>query len=374
MIQFNRPLQLGSEQAMLQNAVAEGGHRAVCESWFRERTGALSALMTPSCTHALELAALVADIGPGDEIILPGYTFVSSANAFLLRGAVPVFVDIRSDTCNIDERAIEAAITDRTRAIVPVHYAGIGCDMTAIMRLAERYALLVIEDAAQGVMAQRQGRALGTIGHMGALSFHATKNYTSGGEGGMLLINDEQFVARAAIMQSKGTDRHAFLRGEVDRYTWQDVGSNYLASELQAAYLRAQLAEADIVNRRRRQLWRRYADELAAPCARRGIRLPTVPAECEHNGHLFYLRLPKGMSRREWIAALAGRGVEASGHYTPLHTAPAGRKWSRFHGDAKHTLAACEDLLRLPLHYALTDIDQAHVIQSVIELAESECS
>ena len=371
MIPFNRPLHLGAELACVNEVLqAELGtrFRLECESWFHRHTGGSVALMTPSCTHALELAALVADIGPGDEVILPGYTFVSSANAFALRGAMPVFVDIRPDTCNIDERAIEAAITERTRAVVVVHYGGVACEMEAILSLAKRHGLLVIEDAAHGVMAQWCGRPLGSIGDLGALSFHATKNYTSGGEGGMLLVNEPRMAERARLIRAKGTDRDAFLRGDVDRYTWQVVGSNYLPSEVQAACLYAQLSAAEKVNERRRALWQRYADMLGPLGASQGFGIQSVPAGCRHNGHLFYLRLPPGLSRDAWIAALAEKGVEACSHYTPLHTAPAGLLNSRFQGSARHTLAACGDLVRLPLYYALTDAEQAQVIDAVTEL------
>lgn len=371
MIRFNQPLHLGTEPNFVQRVFEQGlqsDFRARCESWFQARAASCAALMTTSCTHALELAALVAGIGPGDEVILPGYTFVSSANAFALRGAVPVFVDIRPDTCNIDEQAIEAAITERTRAVVVVHYGGVACEMEAILSVARRHGLLVIEDAAHGVMAEWRGQPLGSIGDLGALSFHATKNYTSGGEGGMLLVNDPALTERARLGRAKGTDRDAFLRGEVDRYTWQAVGSNYLPSEVQAACLFAQLSQAEQVNERRRVLWQRYAEALGPLAAAYGFRVQSVPAGCQHNAHLFYLRLPAELDRDSWVAALAKQGIEACSHYTPLHTAPAGLLNSRFHGSDRETLAACNDLVRLPLHYALTDAGQARVIDAVAEL------
>lgn len=366
-IPFNRPLLVGTEadavaETLASGELAGGGLRTrACEDWFRAHTGAPLALMTPSCTQALELAALVADIRPGDEVILPSWTFVSTASAFVLRGATPVFVDISPHTGNIDPMQIEAAITDRTRAIVPVHYAGVSCDMDMIMAIANRHELLVIEDAAQGVMARWRDRPLGSIGHLGAYSFHATKNYTSGGEGGLLLVNDERFAARAEILREKGTDRRAFQRGDVQRYTWQATGSSYLPSEVQAACLWAQLQQAEPVNRRRRALWEAYT---AALTGVPGLTLLKPPAEAEHNGHLFAVRLPDATIREQVRQSLADAGIAAHTHYVPLHSAPAGQEFGRIVGSLAHTQSVADTLLRLPLHYALSDAEQAQVIEA----------
>jgi len=375
-IPFNRPLCLGTEadavgEVLTSGQLAEGKAIEACEDWFSKHTGALRALLVPSCTHALELAALLADIGPGDEVIMPSYTFPSTANAFVLRGATPVFVDIRSDTCNLDESLIEAAITPRTRAIVPVHYAGVSCDMDAIMALADKYGLLVIEDAAQGMMASWHGRPLGSIGHFGAYSFHATKNYTSGGEGGVLLVNDVRFVERAEIMREKGTNRSAFMRGQVDRYSWQEIGSSYVISEVQAACLGAQLQQAKHVNDVRRGLWNRYA-EVFTDLERAGMFcLPKVPEGCHHNGHIFYLLMPSLAAREALIASLAERGVSALSHYQPLHSSPAGRRRGRFHGEDRHTSSISEGVVRLPIYYSLEEDRQALVIRALKAAASS---
>lgn len=375
-IPFNTPLLLGSETIAVTDVLARGdlvaGSSAErCESWLIERTGSLRALMMPSCTHALELAALLADIGPGDEVIMPSYTFASTANAFVLRGAVPVFVDVRPDTCNLDERLIEAAITPRTRAIVPVHYAGVSCEMDVIMALADRYELLVIEDAAQGMMASFRGRQLGSIGHFGAYSFHATKNFTSGGEGGALLINDARFLERAEVMREKGTNRLAFLQGQVSRYSWQDMGSSYVLSEVQAACLVAQLQRADHVTESRQVLWERYAQAFTG-LARAGVAcLPVVPEGCRHNGHLFYLLTPSGAEREALIRGLASHGIDARSHYTPLHSSPAGRRFGRFHGEDINTTSIASRIVRLPLFYGLDEQAQLRVIDAVIALTSS---
>ena len=302
MIPFNKPPVVGKELSFIEQAIqgsklsGDGPLSERCESWFENRASCIKTLLTPSCTHALELADLLIDIQPGDEVIMPSYTFVSTANAFVLRGAKVVFVDIRPDTMNIDETKIEAAITEKTVAIVPVHYAGVACEMDTIMSIAEKYKLIVIEDAAQGVMSTYKGKALGAIGHLGAYSFHETKNYTSGGEGGLLLINDQSFVERAEIVREKGTNRSLFFRGMVDKYTWVDLGSSLLPSEIQAAYLWGQLEEAEGINQRRLQIWRKYLDELTPLAAKHNIEVPTVPFECQHNAHMFYLKLETGKS------------------------------------------------------------------------------
>lgn len=377
MIPFNQPLNLGTEadavaRVLASGALAGGGPMTrACEAWCHQQAGAVAghgALMTPSCTQALELAALLADIVPGDEVIMPAYTFVSTANAFVLRGATPVFVDIRPDTCNIDETLIEAAITPRTRAIVPVHYAGIACAMDEIMALAARYQLLVIEDAAQAVMARYNGKPLGSIGDYGAYSFHATKNYTSGGEGGLLMINRPGMLAQAEILREKGTNRSAFARGELARYEWLDRGSSYLPSDMQAACLLTQLEQAARVNDHRRALWYAYHEALA-PLAEEGrVTLPAVPQGAYHNGHLFYLRLADSAQRQRVIAHLAGQGITASTHYVPLHTSPGGQRFARFHGEDRYTTRVSETLLRLPLFYGLSADQQAQVIRALFAI------
>lgn len=375
-IPFNRPLCLGTEAGAVAEVLAQGDLAAgksihACERWFAENLGTCRALMTPSCTDALELAALVAEIGPGDEVIMPSYTFASTANAFLLRGAVPVFVDIRPDTCNIDESLIEAAITPRTRAIVPVHYAGVACDMDVIMALADKYGLLVIEDAAQAMMASWRGRPLGSIGHFGAISFHASKNYTSGGEGGVLLVNDVRFIDRAEVMRDKGTDRGAFLRGLVSRYSWQDLGGSFVPSEVQAACLLAQLARAEQVNLRRRALWQRYLDEISLIPLPDMMSVPLVPEGCLHNGHIFYLLMESERSREALIGALAARGITAASHYVPLHSSLAGARWARFHGQDRFTTSVSARVVRLPLFYGLSTVDQSVVIGAVRDFVKA---
>jgi dTDP-4-amino-4,6-dideoxygalactose transaminase len=336
-------------QAHANNRLAgDGPFTGRCSRWLEERTGATRALLTHSCTAALEMAAILAGIGPGDEVIMPSYTFVSTANAFVLRGGVPVFVDVRADTLNLDETLIEAAITPRTRAIVPVHYAGVGCEMEPILEIARRHRLLVIEDAAQGLMTEQRGRSLGAIGHLGALSFHETKNVISG-EGGALLVNDAGLVARAEIVREKGTDRSRFFRGEVDKYSWVDIGSSYLPGEIVAAFLWAQLEEAEAITARRVELWNRYHERLE-PLERAGrIRRPVVPAGCRHNAHLYYVLLPDLAQRDRLIARLRARGIGSVFHYVPLHGSPAGRRYGRVAGAMTHTERAGECLLRLPL-------------------------
>lgn len=371
MIPFNKPYMTGKElwyisQAHHRGMLAGDGHfTRECHAWLESRTGCRKALLTHSCTAALEMASLLADIAPGDEIIMPSYTFVSTANAFVLRGGVPVFVDIRPDTLNLDETLIEAAITARTRAIVPVHYAGVACEMDAILALARRHDLLVIEDAAQGVMAAYRDRPLGAIGDLGCLSFHETKNLISG-EGGALLVNAERFAERAEIIREKGTNRSQFFRGMVDKYTWVDVGSSYLPGELIAAFLMAQVEEAEAITRARLALWETYHTAFA-PLEQSGrIRRPIVPEGCRHNAHMYYLLVADLAERSALIAHLKANGVQAVFHYVPLHSAPAGRRYGRSAGDLPVTVASSDRLVRLPLWVGLDrDGAQARVIESV---------
>lgn len=361
-IGFNHPHMTGKElyyiaEAKFGNMLAgDGPFTKRCHGWLEQQTGCSKALLTHSCTAALEMMALLLDIQPGDEVIMPSYTFVSTANAFVLRGGVPVFVDVREDTLNIDERLIEAAITPRTKAIVPVHYAGVGCEMDTILAVARRHGLKVVEDAAQGMMARYKGRALGAIGDLGALSFHETKNVISG-EGGALLVNDPALALRAEIIREKGTDRSRFFRGEVDKYTWQEVGSSFLPGELIAAFLWAQLEEAEAITAARMRAWQRYHDALAPLEARGLLRRPVVPAECEHNAHMYYVLLAGGIDRQAVLQSLAKAGVHAVFHYVPLHSSPAGRRYGRAHGPMNVTDTLSERLVRLPLWVDLT-VDQ----------------
>lgn len=373
MIPFNLPPVVGSELESMQSAMAsgrlcgDGGYTRRCQQWLEQRCGSAKVLLTPSCTAALEMAALLLDIQPGDEVIMPGYTFVSTANAFVLRGAKIVFVDIRPDTMNIDETLIERAISAKTRVIAPVHYAGVACEMDAIMALAQRHNLFVVEDAAQGVMSTYKGRALGSIGHIGCFSFHETKNYTAGGEGGAILINDSTLIERAEIIREKGTNRSQFFRGQVDKYTWRDIGSSYLLSDLQAAYLWAQLQLADDINQQRLALWQAYYDALE-PLARAGrLELPTPPRQCSHNAHMFYIKLRDISARDHLIAYLKEAGIMAVFHYIPLHSSPAGEKFGEFHGPDRHTTRESERLLRLPLFYNLTPEEQRTVITTLVD-------
>jgi dTDP-4-amino-4,6-dideoxygalactose transaminase len=372
MIPFNAPPIVGSEVEYMQSAMAsgklcgDGGFTRRCQQWMEQHFGSKKVLLTPSCTASLEMAALLIDIQPGDEVIMPSYTFVSTANAFVLRGAVIVFVDVRPDTLNIDETLIEAAITERTRAIVPVHYAGVACEMDSIMALAAKHKLFVIEDAAQGVMSQYKGRALGTIGHIGCFSFHETKNYTAGGEGGATLINDAKLVERAEIIREKGTNRSQFFRGQVDKYTWRDIGSSYLMADLQAAYLWAQLEAAEQINQQRLRLWQRYYDALQPLAAAGRIELPVVPKDCRHNAHMFYIKLRDSDDRQSLINWMKEAEILTVFHYIPLHSSPAGERFGRFHGDDVFTTPESERLLRLPLFYNLTDNNQRTVISSLL--------
>lgn len=359
MIIFNLPPYTGNEEQYVLQAMrsskmsGDGEFSQKCQAWFEKRLNCHKTLLTPSCTAALEMAAFLANIQPGDEVIMPSYTFVSTANAFVLRGAKIVFVDIRSDTMNINEQLIEAAITSKTKALVPVHYAGVACEMNVIMALAEKHNLLVIEDAAQSMMSSYQGKQLGTIGHLGAFSFHETKNYTSGGEGGLLLINDERFVKRAEILREKGTNRSQFFRGQVDKYTWVDVGSSYLPSELQAAYLWGQLEKAKEINQNRLAIWQAYYTGLY-PLAEQGlIELPQIPQGSTHNGHMFYIKTKNLAERSALLEYLKANGVMAVFHYVPLHSSLAGRKFSVFHGEDIYTTQESERLIRMPFWYGL---------------------
>lgn len=367
-IPFNKPFIIGRELSLIADAVAlghlsgDGPYTKRCQSWFEEHLKCRKALLTHSCTGALEMAAILCDIQPGDEVILPSYTFVSTANAFALRGAVPVFVDIRPDTLNLDEKLIEAAITARTKAIVPVHYAGVPCEMDAIMDIAKRHNLLVVEDAAQALLSTYKGRALGTIGHFGCLSFHETKNIISG-EGGALLVNDERFIERAEIIREKGTNRSQFFRGEVDKYTWMDIGSSYLPSELVGAFLYAQLECANEITSQRCRLCSAYAAQLA-PLEQAGkLRLPHFDADS--NGHMYYILLDSLDTRTKLIAHLKAQGIHPVFHYVPLHSSPAGRKYGRVNGSMQVTDDLNVRLLRLPLHYEMDDADVARVCAAI---------
>lgn len=370
MINFNVPpyvekaMEYITECVRNQKICGDGAYTRKCNEWFEKRTGTTKCLLTTSCTHATELAALLAEIKEGDEVIMPSYTFVSTADAFVLRGAVPVFVDIRPDTMNIDEKLIEAAITDKTKAIVPVHYAGVACEMDTIMDIAKRHNLIVIEDAAQGVMASYKGKALGTIGDFGCFSFHETKNYSMG-EGGALLIRDEKDIENAEIFREKGTDRSKFFRGQVDKYRWVNYGSSYLPSDMNAAYLYSQLEIADEINEARLECWNHYYERLA-PLAEAGkLELPTVPEGCVHNAHMFYVKTKDLAERTEFIAYLKENDIMSVFHYVPLHTAPAGLKYGRFHGEDKYTTKESDRLARLPMYYGLT-LEQVDYICDVI--------
>ncbi|MDZ7656877.1 MAG: dTDP-4-amino-4,6-dideoxygalactose transaminase [Sulfurimicrobium sp.] len=359
-IPFNKPYMTGRELWYIAQAhtnghlAGDGMFTKKCHAWLEARTGAKKALLTHSCTAALEMAAILADIQLGDEVIMPSYTFVSTANAFVLRGGVPVFVDIRLDTLNIDETKIEAAITPRTKAIVPVHYAGVACEMDAIMDIAQRHNLLVIEDAAQGIMSTYKDKPLGAIGHFGAFSFHETKNIISG-EGGALLINDERFAERAEIIREKGTNRSQFFRGQVDKYTWTDVGSSYLPGEVIAAFLWAQMEEAQSITDRRIAIWHRYHEALASLEAAGKLRRPVVPDCCIHNAHMYYIILDSLETRSSLISHLKENGVNAVFHYVSLHSAPAGRQFGRVHGVLNNTEDISDRLLRLPLWIGVED-------------------
>lgn len=362
-IPFNKPYMTGKEIDYIKEAhingmlAGDGPFTKRCHKWLEQQTGAYKALLTHSCTAALELAALLLDIQPGDEVIMPSYTFVSTANAFVLRGGVPVFVDIRSDTLNIDECLIEDAITSKTRAIVPVHYAGVACEMDAIMDIARRHNLFVIEDAAQGIMSTYKGKALGTFGQLGALSFHETKNIISG-EGGALLINDPLLSDRAEIIREKGTNRSQFFRGAVDKYTWVDIGSSYLPGEITAAFLFAQMEQAQSITRRRLAVWQRYHESLASLEDVGKLRRPVIPNSCQHNAHMYYILMESLNERTALIAQLREQGVNAVFHYVPLHSAPMGREYG---SSLKKTEELADRLLRLPLWVGMTEKEQSNI-------------
>jgi dTDP-4-amino-4,6-dideoxygalactose transaminase len=374
MIPFNRPYLTGRELTYIAEAAASGvlsGNGAFtrrCQGWLRERLGAPGVLLTHSATGALEMAALLADLQPGDEVIMPSFTFVSTANAFVLRGAVPVFVDIRPDTLNIDERLIEAAITPRTRAIVPVHYAGVGCEMDAIMEIARRHGLLVIEDAAQALGSTYKGRPLAGIGHLAAISFHETKNVIAG-EGGALAINDRRFLERAEILWEKGTDRVRFFRGETSKYTWVDVGSSFLPSEITAAVLWAQLEQEPDINTQRLTVWKRYLKLMSGSPS---LRPPQIPDHCGHNAHMFYVLLAEGVDRAEVLAAMKARGVNAIFHYVPLHSSPAGLRYGRAATPMDVTDDCSSRLIRLPLWLGMTPDMSATVVDALQDVLAAQ--
>lgn len=376
MIPFHKPYLTGNEQVYIAQACAhgrfsgDGPFTRRCHEWLEAATSSRRALLTHSCTAALEMAAILLDLQPGDEVIMPSYTFVSTANAFVLRGAVPVFVDIRRDTLNIDESLIEAAITGRTKAIVVVHYAGVACEMDAILHIASRHKLKVVEDAAQGVMSTYKGRALGSIGDLGAYSFHETKNIISG-EGGALLVNDPAYGAAAEIVREKGTNRSQFFRGEVDKYTWQMVGSSYLPGELIAAFLWAQLEKAGDITAGRLALWRRY-DTLLAPLESGGmLTRPYIPEGCGHNAHMYYVILNPGADRQRVLGALKERGIYVMFHYVPLHSSPAGRRYARMSGQLPVTCDMAERIIRLPLWSGLEPEEVERVVESLKKCLDS---
>ncbi|MCD8379221.1 MAG: dTDP-4-amino-4,6-dideoxygalactose transaminase [Lachnospiraceae bacterium] len=370
MINFNVPPYTGKEMDYMKIAVenqkicGDGQFTHKCNEWFEQRTGTSKCLLTTSCTHATEMAALLADIQPGDEVIMPSYTFVSTANAFVLRGATAVFVDIRPDTMNLDEKKIEEAITDKTRAIAPVHYAGVSCEMDTIMEIARRHNLIVVEDAAQGVMSTYKGQALGTIGDYGCYSFHETKNYSMG-EGGALLVKDPAKAEEAEIIREKGTNRTKYFRGQIDKYTWVDHGSSYLPSDLNAAYLYAQLEIADEINEKRLKLWKRYYEELSDLAKAGRIELPVIPEGCVHNAHMFYIKARDLEERTQLISYMKEQEVLCVFHYIPLHSSPAGRQFGRFHGEDVYTTRESERLMRLPMYYSLKEDQVDYIVDRI---------
>ena len=371
-IPFNIPPYVGHEMEYLQKACevnhkicGDGPFTKQCKAWVEEKTGTAECLMTTSGTSALEMAAHLSHIQPGEEVIMPSYTFCSTADAFVLKGAVPVFVDIRPDTMNLDETLLEDAITDKTRAIAAVHYAGVSSEMDTILEIAGRHHLTVVEDAAQGVMSSYKGRALGTLGDFGCYSFHETKNYSMG-EGGALLIRDPEKISEAEILREKGTNRSQFFRGQIDKYTWVDYGSSFLPSELNAAYLMAQLDQADAINHARLARWEQYYRLLSPLAAEGRIELPVIPKDCVHNAHMFYIKTRDLEERQALIQALREQGILAVFHYIPLHSSPAGRKFGRFHGEDRYTTKESERLLRLPMYYSLTE-ENVNDVVSVIE-------
>ncbi len=373
MISFNKTPYTGSEDRYVLEVIqrmklnSDGYYSNKCQLWFENGLPATKTLLTPSCTAALELSAMLIGIKPGDEVIMPSFTFPSTANAFALRGAKIVFVDIRPDTLNIDEQLIEAAITSNTRAIVPVHYAGTACEMDAIMAIAEKHDLYVIEDAAQGMMSTYKGRSLGTIGHIGTFSFHYSKNYTSGGEGGLLIINEANFLDQSQIIREKGTNRHQFLNGKVKKYSWVDLGSSYLLSELQAAYLWGQLESAEKINQFRISAWNLYYKYLMSLSDMGHVELASHPSDCKHNGHIFYIKVKTPEERNDLILFLNNKGLMALSHYEPLHSSAAGKKYGYFAGEDRFTTRESERLLRLPIWYGISPAEQKQVVDAIFE-------
>ena len=371
MIPFNKPPYTGNEEKYVIESMksskisGDGDFTKKCHKWFEEKLECKKALLTTSCTHALEMAAILLDIKEGDEVIMPSYTFVSTANAFVLRGAKIVFVDIRPDTMNIDETKIEEAITSKTKVIVPVHYAGVACEMDTIMDIAKRYNLFVVEDAAQGMMSTYKGKALGTIGHLGAFSFHETKNYTSAGEGGLLIINDENFVQRAEIIREKGTNRSLFFRGMVDKYSWVDVGSSYLMNDVSAAYLWGNLEKADEINQNRLNSWQKYYDGLKELENRGFIELPKIPDGCVQNAHMFYIKVKDLEERTDLLDYLKKNDINAVFHYVPLHSSEAGLKFSLFSKEDIYTTKESDKLIRLPMYFGLDNKDIEKIIYKI---------
>lgn len=372
MIRFNVPPCVGNEFEYIKQAVenqhicGDGEFTKKCSAWIEERTKSSKVLLTTSCTHALEMAALLCGVNEGDEVIMPSYTFVSTADAFVLRGAKIVFVDVRPDTMNIDETKIEAAITPKTKVIAVVHYAGVACEMDTIMDIAKRHGLMVVEDAAQGIMSEYKGKALGTIGDFGCFSFHETKNYSMG-EGGALLIKDPKYIDQAEILREKGTDRSKYYRGQVDKYRWMDFGSSYLPSDMNAAYLYAQLEIADKINEKRLADFNRYYEALKYLEEEGKIELPCIPEGCVHNGHMFYLKTKDMDVRTRFIDFMKEKDILTVFHYIPLHSAPAGEKFGTFFGEDEYTTKDSERLVRLPMYYSLTDEDQKYIISAVKE-------
>lgn len=370
-IPFNKPYITGKEQDYIKDAhlkgqlAGDGYFTKLCSEWLERETGSLKALLTHSCTAALEMAAILADIKHGDEIIMPSYTFVSTANAFVLRGGIPIFVDIRPDTLNIDETLIEAAITDRTRAIVPVHYAGVACEMDVIMEIADRYNLWVIEDAAQGIMSTYKGKALGSIGHMGCFSFHETKNIVSG-EGGALIINDPKLAGRAEVIREKGTNRSEFFRGQVDKYTWIDLGSSYLPGEIISAFLWAQMELANEITSKRLKIWDNYHSEFEILEKKQLLRRPSVPQASRHNAHMYYVLLPKAEQVSSFLTSLDELGVKCVTHYVPLHSSPMGLNIGRLSDAMTYTSNLSSRLVRLPLWIGVEDFQEV-VVEAVIK-------
>lgn len=371
-IPFNKPTLLGAELTYIQDAIdrghisGEGLYTKKCETWLKKELGVTRVLLSTSCTHALEMVALLLDLAPGDEVILPSFTFVSTANAFVLRGARPVFVDIRPDTLNIDEAKLEELITPQTRAIVPVHYAGVACEMDEILSIAQRHGVMVVEDNANSLFSRYRGRYTGAFGHLATQSFHETKNLTCG-EGGALMVNDPQLLERAIVLRDMGTNRNQFLRGQVDKYTWVDLGSSYTASDLLAAFLYAQLEARAEIQSTRECIWRRYQQGLEEWAQRNDVRLPVVPAHCEQSYPMFYLLLPSLARRMALIAHLKGRGIQAVFHYVPLHLSPMGRKHAARKQECPVTVEASDRLLRLPLYNSLSEDEQAMVIEAILE-------